>query len=79
MEFSDGNLGYTNYALSWELSHGLFDLEAHTSLTRLLDSLVVECWLRVREVPGLIPSQGLRHTKYVITMVPVVALFSTED
>ena len=25
---------------------------------RLLDSLVVECWLRVREVPGSIPSQG---------------------
>ena len=24
-----------------------------------LDSLVVECWLRVREVPGSIPSQGL--------------------
>ena len=30
---------------------------------RLLDSLVVECWHRVREVPGSIPSQGLRHTK----------------
>ena len=25
---------------------------------RLLDSLVVECWLRVQEVPGSIPSQG---------------------
>ena len=25
---------------------------------RLLDSLVVECWLQVREVPGSIPSQG---------------------
>ena len=25
---------------------------------RLLDSLVVQCWLRVREVPGSIPSQG---------------------
>ena len=30
---------------------------------RLLDSLVVKCWLRVREVPGSIPSQGPRHTK----------------
>ena len=30
---------------------------------RLLDSLVVECWLRVREVPGSISSQGPRHTK----------------
>ena len=35
-------------------------------LHRLLDSLVVECWHRVREVPGLIPSQGPRHNKYVI-------------
>ena len=32
----------------------------------LLDSLVVECWHRVREVPGSIPSQGPRHTKDVI-------------
>ena len=45
---------------------------------RLLDSLVVECWHRVREVPGSIPSQGPRHTKDVIEMVPVVPLFSTE-
>ena len=45
---------------------------------RLLDSLVVECWLRVREVPGSIPSQGPRHTKDVIKMVPVVPLFSTQ-
>ena len=45
---------------------------------RLLDSLVVECWLRVREVPGSIPSQGPSHTKDVIKMVPVVPLFSTE-
>ena len=45
---------------------------------RLLDSLVVECWLRVREVPGSIPSQGPRHTKDVIKMVPVVPLFGTQ-
>ena len=45
---------------------------------RLLDSLVVECWLQVREVPGSIPSQGQRHTKDVIKMVPVVSLFSTQ-
>ena len=31
-----------------------------------LDSLVVECWLRVREVLGSITSQGPRHTKDVI-------------
>ena len=30
-------------------------------LNRLLDSLVIECWLRVREVPGSIPSQGLKR------------------
>ena len=36
------------------------------------------CWLRVREVLGSIPSQGPRHTKCVIKMVPVVPLFSTE-
>ena len=50
----------------------------HKYFYRLLDSLVVDCWLRVREVPGSIPSQGLRHTKDVIKMVPVVPLFSTE-
>ena len=37
---------------------------------RHLDSLVVECWLRVREVPGSIPSQRPRHIKDVIKMVP---------
>ena len=45
---------------------------------RLVDILVVECWLRVREVPGSIPGQGPRHTKDVIKMVPVVPLFSTQ-
>ena len=44
----------------------------------LLDSLVVECWHRVREVPGSIHCQGPRHTKDVIKMVPVVPLFSTQ-
>ena len=32
----------------------------------------------MREVPGSIPSQGPRHTKDVIKMVPVLPLFSTE-
>ena len=32
----------------------------------------------MREVPGSIPSQGPHHTKDVITMVPVVPLFSTQ-
>ena len=32
----------------------------------------------MREVPGSIPSQGPRHTKDVIKLVPVVSLFSTE-
>ena len=45
---------------------------------RLLDSLVVECWLRVQEVRGSIPSQGPRHIKDVIKMVQVVPLFSTQ-
>ena len=44
---------------------------------RLLDSLLVECWLQGHEVPGSIPSQGPRHTKDVIKMVPVVPLFGT--
>ena len=46
---------------------------------RLLDSLVVECWLRVRQVPGSIPSQGPCHNKEVIKMVPVVRLYSTQQ
>ena len=32
----------------------------------------------MRDFPGSIPSQGPRHTKDVIKMVPVVPLFSTE-
>ena len=32
----------------------------------------------MRDVPGSIPSQGPRHTKDVIKMVPVVPLYSTE-
>jgi len=42
------------------------------TLTQWEKYLVVECWLPVREVPGSIPSQGPRHTKDVIKMVPVV-------
>ena len=45
----------------------------------LLDSLVVECGLRVQEVPGSIPSQGPRHTKDVIKAVPIVPLFNTQQ
>ena len=45
---------------------------------RLLDSLMVECWLLVQGVPGSIPTQGPCHTKDVIKIVPVVPLFSTE-
>ena len=44
---------------------------------RLLDSLVIECWLRGQEVQGSIPSQGPRHIKDVIKMVPVVPVFGT--
>ena len=53
-------------------------IQCNAFYNRLLDSLVVECWLRVREVPTSIPSQGPRHTKDVIKVVPVVPLFSTE-
>ena len=64
----------------------LFSSDCYTSwvsifivdLNSLLDSLVVECWLRVWEVPGSILSQGPRHTKDVIRMVPVVPLFGTQ-
>ena len=48
------------------------------TLYRLLDRLLIECWLRVQEVPGSIPSQGPRHTKNVIKMVPVLPLFGTQ-
>ena len=48
------------------------------NISKTVDSLVVECWHRVREVPGSIPSQGPRHTKDAIKMVPVVPLFSTQ-
>ena len=41
----------------------------------MYELIVVE---QMREVPGLIPSQGPRHTKDVIKMVPVVPLFSTQ-
>ena len=45
-------------------------------MNRLLDRLVLECWYW--EVQGSIPSQGPRHTKDVIEMVPVVPLFGTQ-
>ena len=32
----------------------------------------------MREVPGSIPSQGPRHTREVIKLVPVVPLFGTQ-
>ena len=44
-----------------------FAYMVHHMDTKLsMDTLVVECWLRVREVSGSIPSQGPRHTKDVI-------------
>ena len=53
-------------------------IDIHYINYRLLDSLMVECWHRLREVPGSIPSQGPRHTKDVIKMVGVLPLFSTD-
>ena len=54
------------YLLHVTLMIGIF----HYLKNRLLDSLVVECWHRVRQVQGSIPSKGPRHTKKVIKMVP---------
>ena len=53
-------------------------LDQSTVNDRLLDILVLECWLLVRVVPGSIPSQEPRHIKDVIIMVPIVPLFSTQ-
>ena len=61
----------TNSSAVYQTSNSLL-------IYRLLDSLVVEYWRRVREVPGSIPSQGPRHTKDVIERVPAVPLFTTE-
>ena len=61
-----------------ELFHSLKYMHINYTCNRLLDSLVVECWRRVREVAGSIPSHGPRHTKDVINMVTVVPLFSTQ-
>ena len=38
----------------------------------------LECWYRVQEVQGSIPSQGPRYTKDGIIIVPEVHLFSTQ-
>ena len=50
-------------------------LYCHTTMS-LIPTVIH--WLRVQEVPGSIPSQVPRHTKDVITMVPVVPLFGTQ-
>ena len=65
---------YTDSLPTLAYQHNSYD----PARNRRLDSLVVECWLRVRELPGSIPSQGPRHTKDIIKMVPAVPLFSTQ-
>ena len=73
-----GNVGnvYEDHALEWcrceEIMIGQPPPRQPSGI------ITVQCQLRVREVPGSIPSQGPRHTKDVIKMVPVVPLFSTE-
>ena len=62
----------------WDTRKNVTCYQPHRRSYRLLDSLVVECWLLVWQVPGSIPSQGPRHTKDVVKMVPVVPLFSTK-
>jgi len=41
---------------------------------RLLDSLVVECWLQVREVPGLIPVRDPKDVIKWYKFFPCLAL-----
>ena len=55
-----------------------YELSFNINFYRFLDSLVVECWLWVREVPGSIPSNGPQYTKDVIKMIPLVPLFGTQ-
>ena len=71
-----GNYISGNVHLCVKILHNLQNI---TKLLSLLDSLVVECWHRVREVLGSIPSQGPRHTKDIIKMVPVIPLFSIQQ
>ena len=53
-------------------------LQTTVNNASLLDSILLECWHRVREVTGSIPSQGPRHTKVVIKMAPIVPSFSSQ-
>ena len=46
----------------------------HRTVLNVVSASDIECWLRVREVPGSIPSQGPRHIKDDIKMVPCLAL-----
>ena len=54
--------------------------QASLVANHLLESLMVECWFRVRamEALGSISIHGPRHAKDIIKMVPVVRLFSTQ-
>ena len=52
----------------------LFNFTFISVVYRLLDRLVVEWWLRVRKVPGSIPS----HIKDSIKWYQVVSLFTTQ-
>ena len=61
--------------VSFTQGHSIWVTISKDLIHRLLDILVVECWLRVREVPGSIFSQEPRHTKDVIKMFTVVQLF----
>ena len=56
----------------------LCETYASLSLLKLIYLDMCTALLLTLEVPGSIPSQGPRHTKDVIKMVPVVPLFSTE-
>ena len=72
--FAQNNNGLSIKQAQLEPSYATF----RTTLDSIICIVFKDCWLRVREVPGSIPSEGPLHTKDVIKMVPVVPLFSTE-
>ena len=57
---------YTGHYPGLALWTSCYYVFSNYHIYRLVNSLVVECWLRVREVPDSISSQGTRHTKDVI-------------
>ena len=82
LEFENVDINHEDVLMNFKLTQRdwCVQLVSYTYWLRyhLLDSLVVDCWHRVWKIPGPMPSQGPRHTKDVIKMVPVVPLFNTQ-